>query len=169
MLSRFGRLVKFFFSAPPPRKDRQGESKETTERSSYKRWPQAASAVNKTNHYLRTSDSTQKDEKRWQNTGTPVLLPDRRTAVICTGFLPLHPPTPNRPSRWHFYDAHIKLTTFPKLEFTIQKKNSTSIAAPRRLPPLVQCNNRFEPHSGYTRINVSISSAFVLSARTKRS
>jgi len=66
-------------------------------------------------------------------------------------------------SNWHFPNLDSRYPPPPP------KKNSISIAAPRLLPSLVQCHNRFEPHSGYTRINVCISSAFVLSERTKRS
>jgi len=68
MLSRFGRPVEKSFFGPPARKDRQGESKETRQRSSYTRWPLAASAVNKTSHYIKTSDTTEKDKKHLQNT-----------------------------------------------------------------------------------------------------
>jgi len=113
----------FLGGGPPPRKDQQGESKETTESSPYKRRLQAASAVNKTNHYLRTSDTTEKDEKRLQNTGTPVLLPDLRTPVICTGFLPFHLSTPlSMALLWRAYRIDISQTWIHDPPHPPQKK-----------------------------------------------
>jgi hypothetical protein len=54
------------------------KGKETSRPESYARWPLAASTTNTTNHYLVTSDITEKDKNKCNVIGLPGPLPDRR-------------------------------------------------------------------------------------------
>ena len=113
-------------------------------------------------------------QKHLQNTGTPVLLPDRRTPVICTGFLPLHAPptTLSATFLWRAYRIDISQTWIHDTTTTTITTTTTKLyqhSNPTASSALVQCNNRFETHSGYTHIDACISSTSVLSVRTERS
>jgi hypothetical protein len=79
-------VEKFFCTSQQGRNGKE-KSKEAKQRASYARWPPTASAVNTTNRYRITSDTTEKD-KNMQHSRAPGHFPDGRAPVVCTASPP---------------------------------------------------------------------------------
>ena len=84
--SEFGHRWKNFLRALQQGLTDTGKSAETQQTVSYARWPLPASVVNTTNHYLITSDTTEKDKKHTQYSRAQGPPPDHQAPLIGTGF-----------------------------------------------------------------------------------
>jgi hypothetical protein len=102
--------VQKCFRAPQQRRTGKGKSRVTMQRASNATWPLAAIAVNTTNHYLITSDTTEKDKNICTIVGP--LAPFR--TVGPQSFLPA---TPHPLHRYRIMGEVRCLTMLPVAKF----------------------------------------------------